>query len=468
MGAYFTLRTAKKAPLFLPESVRQTDPKVTLRSGKLMAKAFAASFEDKDREAVARSFTTTTIETYWNKIQEGASFYIALPEFFAAQQTADLPDTALSLAKTMGEAASVLDPLAASYLISVTYTAMLPDEMRSRLGAYYTPPPLAERLVSMATSAGINWKTCRVLDPACGGGAFLSAVAAPMVNAAGHAPPAKTIASVARRLKGFEIDPYAAWLSQTFLEVSFMPLCQQARGLATTSSLPRYELKTDFAKLFNPALSEDDFEVAAATWLEQHLSATALARTVLMRRGATTTGEGILVTFPNGETRRMAPGPSSIISKAVIDEFSKRYLINPAVLWVSESGAKVVSRDDELAAQLKLKIAADRNLPDIILVDLGDGKDGHVLLIFIEVVATDGPVTRQRQEALLKIATDAGFPKQRVAFVTAYLDRSHAAFKKTVAELAWRSFAWFAAEPEHLIVLHDGQEETIKSLAQWL
>ena len=42
-----------------------------------------------------------------------------------------------------------------------------------------------------------------------------------------------------------------------------------------------------------------------------------------------------------------------------------------------------------------------------------------------------------------------------LAFVTAYLHRSHAAFKKTVSELAWRSFAWFAAEPEHLLVLHD-------------
>jgi len=230
MGAYFTLRTAKKAPLFLAEeSVRQTDPKVTLRSGKLMAKAFAASFEGKDRETVARSFTTATIETYWNKIQEGASHAFRLPGFFAEQHSAELPDTALTLARTMGEAASDLDPLAASYLISVTYTAMLPDEMRSRLGAYYTPPPLAERLVSMATKAGVNWKTCRVLDPACGGGAFLSAVAAPMVSAAGHAPAAKTIASVARRLRGFEIDPYAAWLSQTFLEVCFMPLCLQAR-----------------------------------------------------------------------------------------------------------------------------------------------------------------------------------------------------------------------------------------------
>jgi hypothetical protein len=100
-----------------------------------------------------------------------------------------------------------------------------------------------------------------------------------------------------------------------------------------------------------------------------------------------------------------------VISKAVIEEFAKRYLRNPAVLWVSESGAKVVARDDQLAAQLKLKISADRNLPDIILVDLGAG-DRPMILIFTEVVATDGPVTPQRREALLKVATDAGFPAE--------------------------------------------------------
>lgn len=76
--------------------------------------------------------------------------------------------------------------------------------------------------------------------------------------------------------------------------------------------------------------------------------------------------------------------------------------------------------------------------------------------MFVEVVATDGPVTPQRREALLRIAKEAGFSEKRTVFVTAYLDRSHAAFKKTVPELAWRSFAWFAAEPENIIVLHDG------------
>jgi hypothetical protein len=239
-------------------------------------------------------------------------------------------------------------------------------------------------------------------------------------------------------------------------------------GLATTSSVPRYALRKEFAALFTPGLTSEGLEKAAEAWRQSFLSATALARTVLIRRGATTTGEGILVTFPNGETRRMAPGPSSTISKAVIEEFAKRYLRTPAVLWVSESGAKVVARDDQLAAQLKLKISADRNLPDIILVDLGGTENEEVLLIFAEVVATDGPVTPQRKEALLSIATDAGFPAERVAFLTAYLDRSHSAFKKTVSELAWRSFVWFAAEPENLVVLHDGKAEKTKTLAQWL
>jgi hypothetical protein len=232
----------------------------------------------------------------------------------------------------------------------------------------------------------------------------------------------------------------------------------ERQGLPTTSGLPRYALRQDFAALFDPALSGSALEQAISKWQKDNLSAQALARTVLMRRGAVTTGEGVLVKFPNGETRRMSPGPSSIIAKAVIEEFAPHFLSKPAVLWVSESGAKIVSRDDELAAMLNLKIPADRNLPDIILIDLGSGGAQQLLLIFVEVVATDGPITAQRKEALTKIATDAGFPVSRLAFVTAYLDRSQGAFKRSIAELAWRSFAWFAAEPRQILSLYDGGE----------
>lgn len=226
-------------------------------------------------------------------------------------------------------------------------------------------------------------------------------------------------------------------------------------GLATTSSLPRYALESEFAALFNPTLNDAALRKVAAAWRNKHLSAAAVARIRLVRRGAAATQEGVLVRFPSGETRRMATGASSEISRAVIEQFAPRFLIAPAVLWLSESGAKVVARDDRLATELKLKIDASRNLPDIILVDLG-ARPADFLLVFVEVVASDGAMTAQRVKALLSIAMAAGYSDDQVAFVTAYLDRSRSEFRRTVPDLAWRSFAWFASEPEHVIFLHDG------------
>ncbi|HXW15540.1 MAG TPA: N-6 DNA methylase, partial [Terriglobia bacterium] len=203
-------------------------PKDSLRAGKFRAKAFAASFAGAQREAAARTFTRVIVESYWKKIQEQVVHPLTLREIFLPQKAVCLPDPLSALATTMGEAAARLEPLAAAYLISATYTAMLPDETRSRLGAYYTPPPLAERLVSMSTSAGVDWRTCRVLDPACGGGAFLSAVAIPLAKASAGKPAEQFLTDVASRLKGFEIDPFAAWLSQVFLEATLMPTCDRA------------------------------------------------------------------------------------------------------------------------------------------------------------------------------------------------------------------------------------------------
>ena len=52
----------------------------------------------------------------------------------------------------------------------------------ARLGAYFTPPALCERLLDMATEAGVDWRTARVLDPAYGGGVFLAPVARRMAD----------------------------------------------------------------------------------------------------------------------------------------------------------------------------------------------------------------------------------------------------------------------------------------------
>lgn len=236
-------------------------------------------------------------------------------------------------------------------------------------------------------------------------------------------------------------------------------------GLPTTSSHPRYALTASFAALFDPAIAAEALQIAIERWQSSHLSPVARGRIALIRRGAGATGEGVLVRFPNGETRRMASGKSSDISRAVIEDFAERFLVRPAVLWLSESGAKVVARDDELARSLGIQISADRLLPDIILVDLGQHDANGFLIVFVEVVATDGPITEARRTDMLRLSTDGGFPPERVAFVTAYLDREQSAFKRTVPNLAWGTFAWFASEPQRILAMH-GAFETAGALTK--
>ncbi|MDP2618848.1 MAG: BsuBI/PstI family type II restriction endonuclease [Hyphomicrobiales bacterium] len=238
----------------------------------------------------------------------------------------------------------------------------------------------------------------------------------------------------------------------------------EREGLATTSPAPRYALRKSFAGLFDPKLKGKALVKAIAAWQAEHLTAGALARITMVRKGAVAGGEHILVKFPSGETRRMAPGPSSVISKAVIEVFAVRFLRVPGVVFLSESRNKIVSRDDDLANSIGLRIRAEKNLPDIVLADLGPK---HPLLVFVEVVATDGPVSKERKDALTEIAKDAGFPGEYVVFVTAYLDRSDAAFKKTVDSLAWGTFVWFASQPEHLVRFYEGRPEVVKTLAEW-
>lgn len=224
------------------------------------------------------------------------------------------------------------------------------------------------------------------------------------------------------------------------------------KSVPTTSGKPRYALTTDLAALFDPALQGEELESAILKWQDEHLNKGALARISLMRMGAADQ-EGVLVHFPNGETRTLSHGPSSLISRAVVEVFAMRFLVKPAVLWLSESSNKVAMQDLRMASSIGLDIEAQRNLPDLILVDLGPS---NPLIVFIEVVATDGAISARRQDALFELTDKGGFKRSQVAFVTAYADRESAGFKKTVTGLAWGSFAWFMSEPDKIFMLRDG------------
>jgi hypothetical protein len=73
--------------------------------------------------------------------------------------------------------------------------------------------------------------------------------------------------------------------------------------LPTTSGAPRYALMWDFAALFDPTVQGSRLEEMITAFQAKHLSKSALARTKIIRSGAIATQSGVLVAFPNGETR---------------------------------------------------------------------------------------------------------------------------------------------------------------------
>lgn len=94
------------------------------------------------------------------------------------------------------------------YWVGVFYTLLLPAEVRRDQAAYFTPPYLANAVLDLAVEYGFDLKTGSVLDPAAGGAAFLSTIAARM--AASGAKPDQ----ITDRLRGVDIDPGLARISR--------------------------------------------------------------------------------------------------------------------------------------------------------------------------------------------------------------------------------------------------------------
>ena len=135
------------------------------------------------------------------------------------------------MATSIGEAVTSLEVPESGYWIGSIYTGMMPERKRAELGAYYTPPPLCERLLDMATNAHFDWRNGRVLDPACGSGAFLSPVAKRMLESLYDLDPQSALTSIEKRLRGIELDPFAAWMSQIFLDATLFDVCSAAGRL---------------------------------------------------------------------------------------------------------------------------------------------------------------------------------------------------------------------------------------------
>ncbi len=235
-------------------------------------------------------------------------------------------------------------------------------------------------------------------------------------------------------------------------------------GLPTTSSKPRYALQREFYELFMVDENADDF---IKNWQDKYLSAESLARVKLLGQSkqSKTNNENILIDLPDGQRRKMLPGPSSFLTKATVELFCKSFLKNPVVIFISESGNKVVLKDDELAKSIGFNIPAEKSLPDLIIADL---TDDNTLIYFIEIVATDGPINRKRKDDLLKIVAESSFKRENVFFMTVFEDRNSAPFKKNISSIAPNTLIWFASEPEFIMIWNSLKNYKIADMSSFI
>lgn len=195
---------------------------------KAMAKGYAESKKtDKSRLAHGRAFCAEVIEAYWEEVAQRHRTTMKVKP--RPEGLPRLTEDVRRVAHSIGGLIAQFPVEDAGYLVGSIYTVTLPSELRSELGAFYTPPPLVARLLDLAEEAGFDFTYGRVIDPACGGGAFLAPVALRMVDRAKGASADWLLKSLGKRLRGIEIDPFAAWMTRVLLEAAIMPLCVKAK-----------------------------------------------------------------------------------------------------------------------------------------------------------------------------------------------------------------------------------------------
>jgi adenine-specific DNA-methyltransferase len=184
------------------------------------ARAIASGFADEGRSKFGQGLCAAVLEFAWKRRQRSGP---ALRSPVCAP-LAKYP----GLVQRLGDAFVALPPAEAGFLIGQLYTALLPDVVRKTLGAFYTPPALVDRLLELIARTGFDWRKGRIIDPACGGAAFLASVAPMLVKSSTLKQPAAILDDIETRLSGIEVDPFAEWMSMVLLDLALYDLTAAA------------------------------------------------------------------------------------------------------------------------------------------------------------------------------------------------------------------------------------------------
>jgi adenine-specific DNA-methyltransferase len=201
-----------------------------LEQTKILLKQKATKFDKKKRTKFARAFCYTLLNEYWKFISKKKSCNWSVVDYSSEKISLDKQSSLVAC--EMSKMLSSLSVLEAGNYVGTLYAALLPDETRSEFGVYYTPPVLVHRLIKIINDTRFNWTASKILDPACGGAAFLAPIADKIVEEfynKGVEDPKCILDHIEQNLRGIEIDPFAAWISAVLLETTLLDLCIKAK-----------------------------------------------------------------------------------------------------------------------------------------------------------------------------------------------------------------------------------------------
>lgn len=121
------------------------------------------------------------------------------------------------------------DLITGAFWLSSAYAALLPTEKRKSSAMYFTPPRLTARLLD-CVEARIAIESGPLIDPACGGGAFLAPAAIRIVEklqARGLRGEA-ILSHLETNVFGCEADEFLCWLSAAFLRMAVAKTIKEA------------------------------------------------------------------------------------------------------------------------------------------------------------------------------------------------------------------------------------------------
>jgi len=172
-----------------------------------------------------------------NELEEGAIFRnlgignLLEGDFFAWYSSSEQWNT--SIGNIIKDIFQVLTPYEdkaifetgdnANDLFKDLFMHVIPDKVRHSLGEFYTPPWLADNLITEAISKSniSNWKG---LDPCSGSGTFLTILIKKVLEETKHKSKKERLTSVLARVKGIDLNPLAVLTARINYFINISPL----------------------------------------------------------------------------------------------------------------------------------------------------------------------------------------------------------------------------------------------------